>query len=183
MHAGQLFAGSSAVCHRPSRCRAGCRVRTRKTSPSPSRSSPRHGRFAPVRAWCSPPISRAVADDYEEFYCATVEWDWGDGNKVRTGRRLRSVRGRQERDQAALHVRSTSSTRRRLPRRVPAEAEEQGCRHVAATTIKVRPGMRDRRHRLAKARFRTTRSQLIDIRVFESGSPRMSGAASCAARR
>ena len=29
---------------------------------------------------------RGGADDYEEFYCPTIEWDWGDDTKSESGR-------------------------------------------------------------------------------------------------
>ena len=34
--------------------------------------------FSPLRVRAAADI-RDGRDDYEEFYCATVEWDWGDG--------------------------------------------------------------------------------------------------------
>jgi hypothetical protein len=34
--------------------------------------------FAPLRVRASVEV-RDGADDYADFYCATVEWDWGDG--------------------------------------------------------------------------------------------------------
>jgi hypothetical protein len=34
--------------------------------------------FAPLRVRASAEI-RDGSDDYPDFYCATVEWDWGDG--------------------------------------------------------------------------------------------------------
>jgi hypothetical protein len=43
------------------------------------KASPAVG-FAPVRIVLTADL-RGGADDYEEFYCATIEWDMGDGNK------------------------------------------------------------------------------------------------------
>jgi hypothetical protein len=43
------------------------------------KASPQIG-FAPFSATLSAEI-RGGADDYQEFYCATVEWDMGDGNR------------------------------------------------------------------------------------------------------
>ena len=37
--------------------------------------------FAPSRVVVTAEVNGG-ADDYEEFYCATVEWDWGDGTKA-----------------------------------------------------------------------------------------------------
>lgn len=34
--------------------------------------------FAPLRVRASVEV-RDGSDDYADFYCATVEWDWGDG--------------------------------------------------------------------------------------------------------
>ena len=34
--------------------------------------------FSPLKVRATADI-RDGSDDYEEFYCATVEWDWGDG--------------------------------------------------------------------------------------------------------
>jgi len=34
--------------------------------------------FSPARVRVAVEV-RGGADDYEEFYCPTVEWDWGDG--------------------------------------------------------------------------------------------------------
>ena len=46
------------------------------------------------------------ADDFEEVYCPTVEWVWGDAHDVRVDARLRAVRSGQEPDQATLHDRT-----------------------------------------------------------------------------
>lgn len=43
------------------------------------KASPQIG-FAPFNSTLSAEI-RGGADDYEQFYCATVEWDMGDGNR------------------------------------------------------------------------------------------------------
>jgi hypothetical protein len=37
--------------------------------------------FAPSRVVLTAEV-KGGANDYEEFYCATVEWDWGDGTKA-----------------------------------------------------------------------------------------------------
>lgn len=36
--------------------------------------------FAPARIYLVAEL-RGGQDDYEEFYCASVEWDWGDGTR------------------------------------------------------------------------------------------------------
>ena len=50
--------------------------------PKPSivvKSNPVMG-FSPARMVLTAEL-RGGADDYEEFYCATVEWDWGDDTR------------------------------------------------------------------------------------------------------
>ena len=37
--------------------------------------------FAPARVVLTAEV-KGGPNDYEEFYCATVEWDWGDGTKA-----------------------------------------------------------------------------------------------------
>lgn len=43
------------------------------------RATPSTG-FSPLRVQLSVDL-RGGSDDYADFYCATVEWDWGDGTK------------------------------------------------------------------------------------------------------
>jgi hypothetical protein len=51
-----------------------------KNKPSVSiKASPTMG-FAPTRVLLVAEI-KGGANDYEEFYCPSVEWDWGDGTK------------------------------------------------------------------------------------------------------
>ncbi len=40
--------------------------------------------FSPLRVRVGVDV-RGGADDYEDFYCPTVEWDWGDGTVSATG--------------------------------------------------------------------------------------------------
>ena len=54
----------------------GQQAESRKPSLS-LRATPLTG-FTPLRVRFVANI-RDGSDDYEEFYCATVEWDWGDG--------------------------------------------------------------------------------------------------------
>ena len=39
--------------------------------------------FAPLRVVVTAEL-KGGADDFEDFYCASVEWDWGDGTKSET---------------------------------------------------------------------------------------------------
>ncbi len=54
----------------------GQQAESRKPSLS-LRATPLTG-FTPLRVHVVADL-RDGSDDYEEFYCATVEWDWGDG--------------------------------------------------------------------------------------------------------
>ncbi len=52
----------------------------KKAKPSVSlRASPTIG-FSPARMILTAEL-KGGADDYEDFYCASVEWDWGDDTK------------------------------------------------------------------------------------------------------
>ena len=42
------------------------------------------------------------ANDYEEYYCPTVEWTWGDGTQSESTADCEPVRSGKKRDQAAL---------------------------------------------------------------------------------
>ena len=64
------------------------------------RTNPRSG-FSPLRVVLTAELTGG-ADDFEDFYCASVEWDWGDGTKSESKIGLRSLRGGEKRDQAAL---------------------------------------------------------------------------------
>ena len=59
------------------------------------------------------------ANDWEAYYCAKIEWDWGDDT------RSESVRKRQERDPQALYPGTDVSHPRHLRRHVPAEARHE----------------------------------------------------------
>ncbi len=51
-----------------------------KNRPSVSlKASPQMG-FAPARVVLTAELKGGV-NDYEDFYCASIEWDWGDGTK------------------------------------------------------------------------------------------------------
>ena len=61
----------------------------KKAKPSVSvRASPTVG-FSPARMVLTAEL-KGGADDYEEFYCASVEWDWGDDTKSESRERLRA---------------------------------------------------------------------------------------------
>jgi hypothetical protein len=51
-----------------------------KNKPSLSlKATPQMG-FAPARVVLTAEL-KGGANDYEDFYCASIEWDWGDGTK------------------------------------------------------------------------------------------------------
>jgi hypothetical protein len=118
-------------------------ARSGTDNPKPSielKVSPSMG-FAPFRAVLTADI-RGGADDYEQFYCATVEWDMGDGNK-----------GEQQLDCDPYEAGKSQIKRRFVREQVfntPGEYRvmfrlKQKNKVVGAgqTTIRVRPGLRD----------------------------------------
>ena len=64
------------------RLAAGQKAEDRKPSLS-FRLTPNLG-FTPLRVRVAVEL-RGGADDYEEFYCPSVEWDWGDGTISESG--------------------------------------------------------------------------------------------------
>ena len=60
--------------------------------------------FSPARVKVTADINGGP-NDYEDFYCASVEWVWGDGTLSNESSDCEPVRGGQERDQATLHRR------------------------------------------------------------------------------
>ena len=55
-------------------------VQDKKAKPSVSVKVTPAMAFSPARVVLTAEL-RGGADDYEEFYCATVEWDWGDDTR------------------------------------------------------------------------------------------------------
>ena len=66
-------------------------------------------------------------NDFEDFYCPAVEWEWGDGTKSESVHRLRAVRTRQVGNQAPLHrgARVPPGPPQRLPGHRPSQAPRQ----------------------------------------------------------
>ena len=83
---------------------------------------------------------RGGADDYADFYCPAIEWDWGDGT-VSGNSEDCDLSGREEHDPAALFHRA------RVPQ--PGSFQvffrlKQRDRVIAASSGNVqRPGVRD----------------------------------------
>jgi hypothetical protein len=108
----------------------------RNDSRKPSLSlqaSPSTG-FAPLRARLSVDV-RGGADDFEDFYCAAVEWEWGDDQKSTHSQDCEPYKAgssRIERRYTATHTFNDGGTfnvRFRL---------KQGNRVVANTSVVVR---------------------------------------------
>ncbi len=64
------------------------------------------------------------ADDFEEYYCAGVEWEWGDDTTSESTTDCEPYRSRQEHDQAPLHGAAPVPPPRQLQGLLP--PEEQG---------------------------------------------------------
>lgn len=64
--------------------RAAGQADSKKSKPSVSvKSTPVVG-FSPARMVMTAEL-RGGDDDYQDFYCATVEWDWGDDTRSQAG--------------------------------------------------------------------------------------------------
>jgi len=104
------------------------------------KSSPVMG-TAPFRVVLTADV-RGGADDYEEYYCATIEWDMGDGNKAE-----------QQVDCDPYEAGKSQIKRRHVREQVfdtPGEFRvmfrlKQKNKVVGSgnTTVRVRPGLRD----------------------------------------
>lgn len=97
--------------------------------------------FSPARVVVRAEV-RGGPNDYEQFYCAGVEWDWGDGTKSENSYDCEPYEaGKSEirRNFAGEHVYQTSGSYR-----VQFNLKQRE-RIVAATNtqIQVRPGLRD----------------------------------------
>ena len=97
--------------------------------------------FTPLRVSASVDV-RGGADDYAEFYCAAVEWEWGDGTMSESSSDCDPYEAGQstiERRFRAEHVYRQAGTYRVVFRL------KQRDRTVAFTSarVQVRPGIRD----------------------------------------
>ena len=125
---------------RPRRsCQSG-RVQTRTTNPpSPSGHRRRMG-FAPFRVVLTADV-KGGPDDYEQYYCATIEWDMGDGNRAEQSADCDPYEAGKSQIKRR-YVREQVFDTPASSRHVPAEAEEQGRRHGPDHHPR-RPGLRD----------------------------------------
>ena len=104
------------------------------------KASPAVG-FAPMRVVLTADL-KGGPDDYEEFYCATIEWDMGDGNKS------------EQRADCEPYEPGKSQIKRRYVKdqtfNIPGSLRVQFILKqknkivgVGRTTIRVQPGLRD----------------------------------------
>jgi len=104
------------------------------------KASPMIG-FAPIRIVLTADV-KGGPNDYEQFYCATVEWDMGDGNKSEQAADCdpyeagkSEIKRRYVRDQVFRYPGDY-----RVEFRLKQKDKIVG---TGRTTIKVRPGLRD----------------------------------------
>jgi hypothetical protein len=97
--------------------------------------------FSPARMVVTAEL-KGGADDYEEFYCATVEWDWGDDTRSQSGADCDPYEaGKSEikRRFTMDHVFNTAGDYR-IEFRLKQKNKVVG---RGSTDVKVRPGIRD----------------------------------------
>ena len=104
------------------------------------KASPMIG-FAPIRIVLTADV-KGGPNDYEQFYCATVEWDMGDGNKSEQAADCEpyeagksEIKRRYVRDQVFRYPGDY-----RVEFRLKQKDKIVG---TGRTTIKIRPGLRD----------------------------------------
>lgn len=104
------------------------------------KASPMIG-FAPIRIVLTADV-KGGPNDYEQFYCATVEWDMGDGNKSEQAADCEpyeagksEIKRRYVRDQVFQYPGDY-----RVEFRLKQKDKIVG---TGRTTIKIRPGLRD----------------------------------------
>lgn len=97
--------------------------------------------FSPARVYLVAEL-KGGANDYEEYYCASVEWDWGDGTKSEATYDCEPYEpGKSEiKRRFAVEHRFTTAGSYRVQFRL-----KRNDRVVASTgvTVQVRPGVRD----------------------------------------
>ena len=90
---------------------------------------------------------RGGPDDYEEFYCVTIEWDWGDGTRSSSTFDCEPYEPGETNIQRRFSVRHLfrRSGRYEVMLRLK---QDDDIVEFAATTVQVRPGV-GRRHAVA----------------------------------
>jgi hypothetical protein len=113
----------------------------KKTKPNIAvRASPTVG-FSPARVVFTAEL-KGGADDHEDFYCATVEWEWGDGTRSEARADCEPYEaGKSEikRRYVTEHMFNTSGDYR-VQFRLKQKTRVVG---FGSTDVKVRPGIRD----------------------------------------
>lgn len=97
--------------------------------------------FAPARIVLTAEV-RGGADDYEEFYCPTVEWEFGDGTKAEATTDCDPY----EAGKSEIKRRYTQDRIFRIPGDYNVEfrlKQKNKTVATARTSVKVRPGLRD----------------------------------------
>ncbi len=112
-----------------------------KNKPSVSlKASPSMG-FAPTRVVLTAEL-KGGANDYQNFYCASIEWDWGDGTKSVNEvdcDPFEAGKSEIERRHVVTHVFETPGDFQ-IEFRLKQKNKVVG---TARTSIKIRPGVRD----------------------------------------
>ena len=97
--------------------------------------------FSPARVVVTADI-KGGADDYEQFYCASIEWEWGDGttsNQTADCDPYEAGKSEIKRHFVADRVFETSGDYR-VQFRLKRKDKVLG---VASTMVKIRPGVRE----------------------------------------
>lgn len=121
--------------------RAAAQAEGKKSKPSVTvKSTPVVG-FSPARMVVTAEL-RGGDDDYQDFYCATVEWDWGDDTRSQAGADCEPYEAGKstiKRRFTIDHVFNTAGDYRvefRLKQKNKVVAR-------GTTDVKIRPGIRD----------------------------------------
>jgi len=97
--------------------------------------------FSPARLVLTAEL-KGGADDYEDFYCASVEWDWGDDTRSETKADCEPY----EAGKSEIKRRFTIDHTYNIPGEYRVEFRLKQKNKVVArgsTDVKVRPGLRD----------------------------------------
>lgn len=120
---------------------AGAAPSAKDDKPSVSlKASPAVG-FAPIRIVLTAEI-RGGPDDYQEFYCATIEWDMGDGNRLEQGADCEPY----EAGKSQIKRRYIKDQTFNIPGNFRVQfilKQKNKIVGVGRTTIRVQPGLRD----------------------------------------
>ena len=97
--------------------------------------------FSPARMVITADL-RDGADDYEEFYCATVEWDWGDDTRSESKTDCEPYEAGKSQIKRHFTIDHTYNTggEYRIEFRLKQKNKVVG---RASADVKVRPGVRD----------------------------------------